>query len=172
MTQPLLQRLDQLARTFFPFLVTVGLMFVAAAPARSPEAAAIMPFLCLIAVYHFTIRFPRLLPYWATFVIGVLQDLISGGVVGVSAILLLLVQLAVRSQYRFFASAGFALGWGLFFLFCAGVFVGDWVLTSIGRGGLLDAMPALFRYLLTAALYPLFSYLLVKGENLWQDRED
>ena len=171
MSEPLFHRLDVFARSIFPFLVTLGLILLTAAPVRVPEISAIMPALSLIAVYHFTVRHPRLLPYWATFILGVLQDLIAGGALGTSAVILLLLQIIIRSQYRFFATAPFALAWGLFLVLGAGAFVGDWLLNSLGMVEILDARPAIFRYLLTIALYPVLTLILIKGEALFQDRD-
>ena len=171
MSEPFLHRLDIFARSIFPFLVTLGLILLTAAPVRVPEISAIMPALSLIAVYHFTVRHPRLLPYWATFMLGVLQDLIAGGAVGASAVVLLLIQFIIRNQYRFFAAAPFALAWGLFFVLGAGAFVGDWLLNSLGMVEILDARPTIFRYLLTVALYPVLTLILIKGEALFQDRD-
>ena len=160
-------RLDLFARSLFPCLVTLGLVLLSSAPLRVPELSAIMPALSLIAVYHFTIHHPHLLPYWATFLIGILQDLISGIPPGVSVIMLLTVQAVIRARYRHFAGAGFSLNWINFLLLSAGAFVIGWVLTSVGFMQVLDPRPAVFQYLLTGAVYPVLAWLIMRARKIF-----
>jgi rod shape-determining protein MreD len=162
-------RLDLFARSLFPCLVTLGFVLLGSAPLRVPELSAVMPALSLIAVYHFTIHHPRLLPYWATFLIGILQDLISGIPPGVSVIVLLTVQAVIRARYRYFATAGFSLNWCNFLLLSAAAFMIGWLLTSIGFMRVLDPRPAVFQYLLTGAVYPVLAWLIMRVRKTFRE---
>ncbi len=169
MKQPFWLRLDIFARSLFPCLVTLGLVLLSSAPLRVPELSAIMPALSLIAVYHFTIYHPHLLPYWATFLIGILQDLISGIPPGVSVIVLLTVQAVIRTRYRHFAEAGFLMNWANFLLLSALAFTIGWLLTSIGFARVLDPRPAVFQYLLTGAVYPVLAWLIMRVRKVFRE---
>ena len=162
-------RLDQSARSLFPWLVTMILVLAGTVPLRLPGFSAIMPALGLISVYHFTVRFPRLLPFWATFIIGVFQDFLIGTPPGVSAIVLLAVQGVIHLRYRTFAKADFATGWGLFMAVSAVAFILGWSLTSIGFMTLLDPSPAIFQYLVTCACYPFLAWVMLKGQVAFQE---
>lgn len=169
MRQGIWTRLDHSARAIFPFMITLGLALVGATSLRVPELSAIMPAFSLIAIYHFTVYLPRLMPYWAVFLIGVFQDFISGVPPGVSAIVFLAVQAGIHARYRNFAKAGFSLGWGLFLLVAAGAFGLGWLVTSIGLMTLLDPRPAFFQFLLTGAFYPVLTWLMIKGQMAFRE---
>ena len=72
------QRLDSLARRLTPFGLTVILVLAALIPSHVPEFARVVPALAMVAVYHWAIHRPRLLPAWSVFVLGILQDVLSG----------------------------------------------------------------------------------------------
>ncbi len=171
MKQPFWHRLDFFARSLFPFLVTLGLLLLAMMPLRVPALSSVMPALALLAVYHFTIRFPRLMPYWAAFLIGIIQDLLSGGVLGATAITFLAMQAVIRGQYRVFATASFTLSWALFLVTGASAFVLFWLLSSLGMLTLLDPRPAVFQYLMTIACYPALAWLLMKGHSAFRNQD-
>jgi rod shape-determining protein MreD len=164
-------RLETSARAIFPFLITMALAMVAAMPLRVPELSAIMPAFSLIAVYHFTVYLPRLMPFWVAFLVGVFQDLVFGLPLGVSAIVFLSVQAIINARYRNFAKAGFSVGWCLFLVVAAGAFVLGWGLTSIGLMVLLDPRPAIFQFLLTGAFYPVLTWLMILGQRAFQESD-
>lgn len=171
MKQGLLSRLETSARALFPFLITMALAMVATMPLRLPELSAIMPAFSLIAVYHFTVYLPRLMPYWAAFLVGVFQDLIFGLPPGVSAIVFLTVQAIINARYRNFAKAGFSIGWCLFLAVAAVAFVLGWALTSIGLMVMLDPRPAIFQFLLTGTFYPVLTWLMILGQKAFQESD-
>ena len=52
------QRLDAVARSLFPFLITVLLVVISMVPVRMPTLAPIMPILSLVAVYYWAVYRP------------------------------------------------------------------------------------------------------------------
>ena len=66
-------RLDHVARSLFPFTLTLLLVMVGMVPLRVPDLSPIVPSLGLIAVYYWAIYRPDLLPAWAVFVIGLIK---------------------------------------------------------------------------------------------------
>ena len=69
------------------------------------------PALPLIAVFYWTLYRPDLMPPVAAFVIGLLQDILGGLPLGVSACVLVGVHAAVNTQRRFFIGKSFAVVW-------------------------------------------------------------
>ena len=88
MNQVFWHRLDLLGRSFVPFLVTLMLAILMALPLRLPALSTIMPAFTLIAVYYWAVHKPHLMPLWAVFLIGLVQDLLSGEPLGVAIIVL------------------------------------------------------------------------------------
>ena len=66
-------------------------------PLRLPDVSPVVPALALVAVYYWAVHRPSLMPAWVVFLIGLFQDLLSGGPVGVGILSLLLVFALVES---------------------------------------------------------------------------
>src|SRR5262249_6990280 len=101
------QQFDLWARQLWPFLLTFLLLLASAVPLPVPAYAAVAPSFLAMAVYFWTLHRPNLMPSSAVFVLGLLQDLISGAPVGASAIVLLALRFAVLSQRRVLAGGSF-----------------------------------------------------------------
>ena len=125
------QRLDKAARSVTPFGLTLFLVILSVVPMRIPGYAEIAPVLALMAVYHWAVYQPNLIPPWSVFVLGILQDLLSGVPLGLYILVFLTVYGVVLSQRRFFAGRSFLLYWLGFGImaFCAAV--ESWVLASL-----------------------------------------
>jgi rod shape-determining protein MreD len=162
------QRLDAVARSLFPFLITVLLVIISMVPVRVPTLAPIMPVLSLVAVYYWAVYRPELMPIWAVFLIGLLQDLLIGDAVGAGIITLLCVHALIGWQRRFFAQASFSMVWCIFMLVAAGAMILLWLLTSFAMSRSVDPWPALFQYFMTVAIYPFFAWLMAQGQRLFQ----
>ena len=165
MNQNAWMRLDVAARSLSPFAFTLILVIVTMIPFQVPGLSAIVPSLALIAVYFWVIHRPDLMPAWAVFLIGAIQDLLSGAYLGVGTMVLLLVWLAVASQRRVFSSASFMLVWAIFVLVAAGAQILSWLFSSMITGRVLDASPLFFQYLTTVAIYPCIAWLFVQAQR-------
>lgn len=160
------QRLDLVARQITPFLVTLLLVMLALVPLRVPNLAPIVPWLALVAVYYWTVYRPDLMPPLAVFGIGLFHDLATGTNVGVGALLLLLVHVAVLSQRRFFVSRSFLIIWIGFSVIAAGAMLLMWMVICTLEGELLSPRPVVFQYLITVAAYPPMAWLFT-GVQRW-----
>lgn len=165
MNQGVWTRLDGTARNLSPFAFTFGLVVMAIIPYRVPGLSAIVPTLGMIAVYFWVVHRPDLMPAWAVFVIGLTQDLIGGGNLGVGTLVLLLVWLVVVSQRRAYSSGSFMLIWALFVLVAGAAQTLTWVLNSLLAGTLIDGRPPLFQYVTTVAIYPCLAWLFVQAQR-------
>src|SRR5579863_9753559 len=95
-----------------PFLTTVLFAFLSVLPLNLPGFAVVMPAFALMAVFHWTVYRPDLLPLSAVFVTGLLLDLLNGTpYVGLSALVFLLGRTAVIGQRKFFVNRAFTVVW-------------------------------------------------------------
>lgn len=159
------QRLDLLARNLLPFVFTIFLITFGMVPLRLPEIAPVAPALALIAVYFWTVYRPDLMPQWAVFLIGLFQDLLSGGVVGVWVLTLLLVQLLVRALRRTFVGASFIAVWMIFAMVALGAEFTAWLLNSAFYLRLVDPEPAMLQAAMTLAVYPVLAWLFTWAQR-------
>ena len=76
------QKLDYLARSITPFGLSLILIVLSVLPTHIPGYMQVAPILVLISIYHWAIYRPNLLPIFAVFILGLLQDLLLGTPVG------------------------------------------------------------------------------------------
>ncbi len=157
-------RLDEAARAVSPFAVTVLLALFSVIPQRAPDIAPVMPALVLIAVYFWSVFRPDLMPFWAIFLVGVVQDLLTGIPLGAGIVPLLLVHGYIGTQRRFFASATMPMLWIVFALVAAVALALTWVLSCLVLGALVDPTNAALQYLTTIAAYPCVAWLFAQAQ--------
>ena len=96
------QHVDLAARKFTPFIFSLALVVLNLVPLQLPGYAAISPNFALMVVYYWALHRPSLLPSGAVFLVGLLQDFLSGGLIGQNAAILVVVYIIAVSQARFF----------------------------------------------------------------------
>lgn len=159
------QRLDSLARRLTPFALTILLVLVNAVPLHLAGGARVAPVLPLIAVYHWAVYKPELMPAIAVFAVGVLHDVLGGGFLGVHAAVLLAAYGVVSAQARFFVGKTFAVVWLGFVLVAAGAALFSWILVSVLHLALIDPRALLYQYVLTIGIFPLVAWLLLRWQR-------
>jgi rod shape-determining protein MreD len=162
MTASFWQRLDKAGRNLAPFAMTVMLVLIGMIPIPIPSYTPVAPHLTLISVYYWTIHRPDLMRPSVAFLIGLLQDLLIGGPLGVNALVLVVAQWAVLNQRRIFLASTFGLLWIGFALVMAGAVFLQWLAFSLLNASLLAVQPALFQGLLTLAMFPALGWLLIR----------
>ncbi|MEO9189971.1 MAG: rod shape-determining protein MreD [Acetobacteraceae bacterium] len=152
-------RLDGVARSCVPVVLTLILVLVAGAPLGLPGQAALRPALALICVFHWSLTRPATMPGIAVFAIGVLCDLLGWLPIGVGAVTLLIARVAALRLRPALAGHGLGLAW--FAFVCVAVVVGaaTWVLVSVLSLRVLPAGPLLLSTLFAAALHPSLALL-------------
>lgn len=156
------QRLDSAGRNLLPFAITVLMMLVAMAPTRIPALSAVAPPLALMAVFYWAIHRPDLLRPGVVFVIGVLQDLLSGMPIGLSALVFIVAYWVVLTQRRFFLGNSFLLLWWGFGMVAIAAAAIKWAIYSLTFVTVLDAKPVAFQALLAIAIFPLPAWVLMR----------
>jgi rod shape-determining protein MreD len=140
-------------------------MVISIQPAPIPGYAAVAPAFTLMAVYHWTIYRPKLLPPVSLFVIGVGQDLLSDTPPGVSALIMLLVRAIVLPLRRHFVNRPFPFVWTGFTILSGGAMLFVWVLHCLLDRALIDFRGTIFRAVLTISLFPAASFLLGRTQR-------
>ena len=158
-------RLDGTARNLVPVTFTVLLIVFGMVPLGIPNFAPIMPALGVIAVFFWLVHRPDLMPAWAVFLVGLVQDLLGGGPLGVGVFVLLVVYAALAGQRRYIARARFFLVWLVFVPVAAGAFVLTWLFNSLIADALLAPGPVAFQYLSTVAFYPCIAWLFLQAQR-------
>jgi rod shape-determining protein MreD len=149
-----------------PFLTTLLFVFISIVPLNLPGFSVVMPSFALMAVFHWTVYRPELLPLSAVFVVGLLLDILNGTpYVGLSALVFLLARAAVMGQRKFFVNRTFTVVWLGFLVLAIGVFVLSWVLVRAAHGSLINLRPFIFQAVLTVACYPAASYILARMQR-------
>jgi len=163
----LVDRLDAIAREATPTLLTLLLIILDAIPLRVPQLAVIMPAFALMAVYYWTLYRPDLVPAPAVFGIGLFQDILGGGPLGVDAFVLLAVHGVVLTQRRVLMRRPFAVGWAGFVAVALGAFVVNWIVMAVLSLSLFNPLAAGLQYVMTVALYPPVAWLLAAVHRAW-----
>lgn len=162
MTTTFWQRLDKAGRNLAPFAITTMLVLVGMIRIPVPAYAPVAPNLTLISVYYWTIHRPDLMRPGVAFLIGLLQDLLIGGPLGVNALMLVVAQWAVMNQRRVFLASTFVLLWIGFAMVMIGAAFLQWLAFSALNATILPLKPALFQGLLTVAMFPALGWLLIR----------
>jgi rod shape-determining protein MreD len=160
-----IQRLDGWARSSAPLTLTLIVVVVKVVPLRLPAYSVIAPDLVLMAVFYWTVHRPDLLRPWGAFLVGLLDDILTGTPLGVSSLVLLLVHWTIITQHRLFRGLSFALLWCGFAVVAAGAKALVVALAFVIGRGLIDPTVMFAQYAFTVAVYPLISLLMGRAQR-------
>ena len=148
-----------------PVATTALAALLSIEPLHIAGSAALSPAFTLMVVYHWSLYRPDLLPALSLFVIGVVQDLLSGGLPGMTAVTLLLTRAIVLRGRHYFVDRLFPFIWAGFTLLTVGTVLFLWGLHSALAGHLLDFRRPVLGAVLTISVFPLASFLLGRGQR-------
>ena len=159
-------RLDILARQLLPVMVTLLVLIISLVPFHIPGFSRIVPAFALMAIFHWGIYRPELMPVAAVFLIGLISDALQGTPFGLHSIAYLAVYGAVTFQHGFFFDKSFAVVWLVFSFMAALVTILSFILVSFVSGALASPAAAFFQFLSTAAFFPVMSWALSRLHRL------
>ena len=142
-----------------PFLLGILLAIVPMMPYGAPELSYVMPSLTLMTVYFWAYQRPDLMPASAVFVIGLWQDVLYGGPMGLTSLILVLVRELLVNQRRTLIGKPFLVAWMGFAIIVAGTLLLSWVLASWWHWSVIAVPPFIAHLALTITLYPVFAAL-------------
>jgi rod shape-determining protein MreD len=155
----------RLAGRLIPFLIAIALVVVANLPISFTGGLLPAPVLALAAIYFWALARPALMPPYAVLVIGLAEDLLSGGPPGLWATGFLAGYALIDRQRK---DLGELNGAGNLFAFTGVMLVSAltaYLLASAMFMRLLPLPPLLLEGIVTVALYPLLERPLD-----WADR--
>lgn len=153
--------LRRISAALAPTLTAVICVLAGVVPAGIPGFSTVTPLLSVAAIFFWVVARPGYMPPAAVFGIGLLQDVLSGGPIGLWALTLLLVQYLALSQRRFLAGQTFVLGWIGFASIVTGAAGVAWVGACIYYGILLSPLPVFVQAALTILIYPAIALILL-----------
>jgi len=160
-------RVDAAAREATPAVLTLVLILLDVVPLRLPEFAVITPSFALMSVYYWTMYRAELMPAPVVLALGVFQDIVGGGPLGVGAFVLLATHGAVLTQRRVLMRRPFAVGWVGFVGVALAAFTLTWVIMAVLHLALFNPLAAGMQYVMTVALYPPVAWLLLAVHRSW-----
>ena len=143
-----------------PFFTILFLIVIMVLPYNIPLIGDIMPFLTLIGVYYWSVFKPEYLPVSVVFVLGLLQDILLGSPLGLTSLLLVVVQQVIFFQGRQFLERDFLFNWFVFVMLVIGFGFLSWGITSLYFKVFLDYLGVIGQILLTIAFYPIITWIL------------
>lgn len=165
MRPTLWQRIDLLARQLTPFGLTLCLLGLSLLPIPVPGVNAVSPLLTIMAVYHWTVTRPELLPAYAVFLIGLAHDVLAATPVGLFAVVLLSVYGIVIWQHRFLSGKSFGIVWLGYALVSAGAVTVGWGLAALYYKAALPVETLAIQYLISLGFYPLLAWALLRWQR-------
>src|SRR5579863_4910104 len=162
---PSLPRVNSGVARMLPIATTLLAAIIAILPVPVPGYAALTPAFTLMAVYHWTIYRPDLLPPIGVFAIGLTQDLLAGAPVGVGALMLLLARAAVLRARRYFINRTFPFVWTGFAALGAAAMLAVWAVQCLVQLTFFDLRSTMFRTVLTIAIFPVASFALGRTQR-------
>jgi len=158
-------RAERGLRGLLPVITTLLLLLLMQLQYRLAFLDNLFPFLSLIAVYYWCIFKPGLMPVSLVFLLGLLQDILSGGPLGMTALLFILVRIFVIRQGRRFLEREFLFNWLGFIMVSLAFGLATWVIASLYLKEMQNIWNVLGQSIMTIALFP----LVVWGLGLVRD---
>lgn len=153
-------------RRLLPYGLAVLLILFLRLPFQAEGLEIFIPHIGLIFTFYWAIYRPDEVPFWAVFLLGLFEDLVSLAPVGLTPLLLLSLVAALHNQRRFFVHRPFAVTWGGFAIVAILAFAIIWILTSFHERVLLSPLPLLAQMQVTILVFPPIAWLFVRCQRL------
>jgi len=158
MRPTLWQSLDYTARRLLPFALSLLLLLLAIAPMTTPGFMRAGPMVTLLCVYYWAVHRPDMMGYLGGFTLGLLEDILMNTPLGVSSLILMLTQLVVLTQYRFFVGKPFMITWWALALVALGAILLKALVVAMLSGYVVAPGTLVTSYGLTLLLYPILAW--------------
>lgn len=144
-----------------PIILAIALVFLMRIPVRNEDIGPYLPHISLIVVYYFILNRPGFMPPIALFFIGFLDDFASGGSLGVTSFVLLIISVILSNQEKITQGQAFMVSWVGFLVISLIAFPLSWLLYSFTHGSLLPMGPMASQAIVTLLSYPLIYIMLL-----------
>ncbi|MBB4265167.1 rod shape-determining protein MreD [Roseospira visakhapatnamensis] len=160
------QHLDLLARRLIPVTLSLLLLLLAAVPLTAPGFLRADPMISVLCVYYWAVHRPDMMGYVGGFTLGLLEDILMGTPMGVSPLVLLVVQWVIVTQYRFFVGKPFMVTWWVLGLVALVAVLTKAMAVALLTGHLASPIALAASYALTVLLYPPLGWLFGRAQVL------
>ncbi|WP_411816100.1 hypothetical protein [Hyphococcus sp. DH-69] len=150
------ENLFRLLKAITPTILGLIGVVMLAAPIRLFEGFAPTPIIPLVVVFFWSIYDPDSLPSFSVFLIGIVQDLLTGGPLGLWPLVYLSTQFIVMAQRSYFLGREQKVVWVGFGFAAAGAGLILWLVMSLMSGVLLPIWSLVLQLAATIMIYPLF----------------
>ena len=171
MITSLWQKLDNVMRSCAPFILSLVLIVLTVIPTHIPVYMEVAPILPLVSIYHWAIYRPNLLPVFAVFILGLLQDIMVGTPIGLYTLVFLTVYGIVTSQRRFFTGKSFLFYWLGFATISMLASFESYFLGSVWNVILLDFNAAIFQYLILLGIFPTLAWIFLRWQQAFLQQD-
>lgn len=145
-----------------PAVLTVFLVLLVRVPLENSDAGMYVPLFGLTFTYYFRLHFPRSGRLWFIFLLGLLEDYLAGGYLGMTPLVLLMVSAIFERQRKVFLQGSFLAEIVIFTFFALAFAVVYWALISLLEMEIRRIFPFLIEGLVTALVYPVYVFLIGK----------
>ncbi|MEX2250192.1 MAG: rod shape-determining protein MreD [Parvibaculum sp.] len=152
-------RAGRIFMTVAPFVMGLACVLLSFVPFGRIFGSSLTPAFALMAIYYWAIVRPEMFPPLAVFAVGLVFDLLSGGIIGLWAFVYVVTYAVVISQRTLVVNAPFSVFW-LGFLAVA-TFAGAlaWAVVSIFYGMPVPPSSLVQHMVLTVAVFPVFAMI-------------
>lgn len=155
------KRTERLSIKLTPAILTAMMVLISAALEHIPGFARLMPSLALICIYYWCVILPGALPYWFLFVLGLLQDTLSGLPLGTSSFINVFMAWLIMSQLHITGNTTFSTMWLRFAALSIFVIGLEWFIMSLYYGRNLSTGMLGLATLSSCLSYPLIHAFLM-----------
>ena len=155
------KKIDNALRLAVPQVLLLFLLLLSFVSLPLPHVGVTRPYLVLMAVYYWSVYRPTLVPPVLCFVVGIVMDIISGGPLGLNALVLVIVQWIVRGQRRFLMGQPYTTTWAVFAVIVLISAVAQWGLYGLAQMQWPLFMPVAGSIFLSLLLFPFITLLFV-----------
>lgn len=149
-----------------PFVLVFLLLLVTRVPFRASDMSMYVPLISLSFAFYFTIHRPRFTPILSLFLLGLVDDFLAGGVIGLTSLILVSVPALLLNQRRFFRNRSFVVAWAGFALVCLGASAVIWLVEAFRIGAPISPFPAIVQMAMTLLAYPVLSWIFGTFERM------
>lgn len=145
-----------------PALLTLFVTLCTFVPLHVLGSGEMTPLFALVCVFYWSVYSPQALPYSFLFVLGLLQDALSGTPLGMSSFINLGLSYLLHSQRRLMGKAHFGAVWLSAGALLAMATMTEWSIMCLVSGKTYDVSVPLLRWTVTCTTYPLMHLLLTQ----------
>lgn len=155
------ERIDWAAKFALAHTAILLFLFLNIVSFSLPHAGDFKPYFLLMAVYYWSIYRPTLMPTAYTFALGLIMDLQTGLPVGLSALILVGIQMIVQSQRVFLMGQPYITVWIGFAVVAIINMIAQWLVISLFSLSLMPIISPIIAVAFSIVLFPLASLILL-----------